>query len=807
MKKSLKLVAGLLAASMLMSAAACSRNGGSKGGHGGTKISADSPWYDAKKLEVELDVGKDKETEYVYSQLAGLNDDYLIVLTNGNYKLPKNADWSTINYKDYSISELSVIDRKTNETLQSINLNSVVNADEYIDGSAIFEDGLVKLSATAYNDTTMEMKSREICIDPATGEVVSANETEESASFDNSFKVGDYRINTASHWNDEFNYYTLYVKSPDGEMKSVDIKQNGKNLYGIYSVFQLDGNKVLVPVDSDAGTFFYELDLTTCEIKEVDSKEYSWIDTTMLYNSFTASDGTVYYAMPSGISKVDMKTKTIEEIFNYSWCGINRSLLTNLQIADIKDDKILLCGDYYGKSNISQVPDWKHTEFMVVELSKADKNPHAGKIVLELFASYGYTGDQVADAINKFNETNDKYFIEVTDRYTKDINYDYNDYNSDDEVAKAETEIYSNISNKLAMDILNGEGPDMFLDVSYFGQLNNDNYLKDLTPYIGDISSDKYFTNIIDISKVDGKLYNLPFCFSLNGIQTDGKYAGASGVGFTTEEYVEFLNKTLNGKDVITSGQAMYFTTLFNAMSEKFIKNGKADFTGPEFAALAEYVKDNVIESSIPWDEQEGGGYSGVVVYSDIAQQSEIVPAVYGSCSGYTDYFQNMDSLNGGSALLGIPSSDGRGPMAGSYYSIAISAQAYDADACGEFVKMLLSDEIQNDFAMSGNFVLNRAAFRAAGEEAVKYFNENSLSGLYSTSDDGLPENRIKFTSEHIDELEKIIDSCSLMSSEDSAINLILLEEMPAYFSGQKDLDTVLKVAQERVQKVLDERN
>ena len=806
MKKSLKLVAGLLAASMLMSAAACSRNGGSEGGHGGTKISADSPWYDAKKLEVELDVANGKETEYVYSQLAGLNDDYLIVLTNGNYKLPKNADWSTINYKDYSISELSVIDRKTNETLQSINLNSVVNADEYIDGSAIFEDGLVKLSATAYNDTTMEMKSREICIDPATGEVVSANETEESASFDNSFKVGDYRINTASHWNDEFNYYTLYVKSPDGEMKSVDIKQNGKNLYGIYSVFQLDGNKVLVPVDSDAGTFFYELDLTTCEIKEVDSKEYSWIDTTMLYSSFTASDGTVYYAMPSGISKVDMKTKTIEEIFNYSWCGINRSLLTNLQIADIKDDKILLCGDYYGKSNISQMPDWKHTEFMVIELSKADKNPHAGKIVLELFASYGYTGDQVADAINKFNETNDKYFIEVTDRYTKDINYDFNDYNSDDEVAKAETEIYSNISNKLAMDILNGEGPDMFLDVSYFGQLNNDNYLKDLTPYIGDISSDKYFTNIIDISKVDGKLYNLPFCFSLNGIQTDGKYAGASGVGFTTEEYVEFLNKTLNGKDVITSGQAMYFTTLFNAMSEKFIKNGKADFTGPEFAALAEYVKDNVIESSIPWDEQEGGGYSGVV-YSDFAQQSEIVPAVYGSCSGYTDYFQNMDSLNGGSALLGIPSSDGRGPMAGSYYSIAISAQAYDADACGEFVKMLLSDEIQNDFAMSGNFVLNRAAFRAAGEEAVKYFNENSLSGLYSTSDDGLPENRIKFTSEHIDELEKIIDSCSLMSSEDSAINLILLEEMPAYFSGQKDLDTVLKVAQERVQKVLDERN
>jgi hypothetical protein len=45
------------------------------------------------------------------------------------------------------------------------------------------------------------------------------------------------------------------------------------------------------------------------------------------------------------------------------------------------------------------------------------------------------------------------------------------------------------------------------------------------------------------------------------------------------------------------------------------------------------------------------------------------------------------------------------------------------------------------------------------------------------------------------------------MSSEDAAISLILLEEMPSYFSGQKDLDSVVKVAQDRVQKVLNERN
>ena len=804
MKKTLKLVAGLLSASMLLSVAACSNKGGS-GGHGGKKISADDPWFDAKKIEVDLGIDTSKETEYKYSQLAGISDDYLIVITSGNYKMPSNADWETIDYKDYSISSLSVIDRKTNETVKIVDLNNVINDNEYVEGSAYFDDGLVKVIVTSYNDQTWEMKSREISIDPSSGEIVNANETEESASIEKSFVVGDYRIDSASHWNEEFSYYTLYVKSPDGEKKSVDIKQPNKSLYGIYTVFQLSENKVLVPVETQNGTTFYELDLTTVTIKEVDGKEYDWIDTTMLYSSFTASDGTVYYSLPAGISKVDMKNKKIVDVFNFSWCGINRSLLTNLQLADVKDDKILLCGEYYGESNISQMPDWDHAEFMIVELNKADKNPHAGKTILELFASYGYTGDQVANAINKFNESSDKYFIEVTDRYTRDINYDYDSFNSDDEMATAETKIYSDISNKLAMDIMNGSGPDMFLDVSYFGQLNNDNYLKDLTPYLADINSDKYFTNIIDISKVDGKLYNLPFCFSINGIQTDGKNAGASGVGFTTEEYVKFLNDTLNGDDVITSGQAHYFTTLFNAMSEKFIKNGKADFSGPEFAALAEYVKDNVVENSTPWDETEEG--NGMVVSYDPTEPTPVVSAVYSTCSGYMNYFQNMDSLNGGSAILGIPSSDGRGPMVNSYYSIAISAQAYDADACGEFVKLLLSDEIQRNYAMSGNFVLNRQAFREAGEEAVKYFNENSLNSIYGYSGMDVPDNRVKYTSEHIDELEKIIDSCSLMSAEDAAISLILLEEMPSYFSGQKDLDSVVKVAQDRVQKVLNERN
>ena len=62
------------------------------------------------------------------------------------------------------------------------------------------------------------------------------------------------------------------------------------------------------------------------------------------------------------------------------------------------------------------------------------------------------------------------------------------------------------------------------------------------------------------------------------------------------------------------------------------------------------------------------------------------------------------------------------------------------------------------------------------------------------------------YSTKGIDDLEKRIFSCSGMKAEDSAISIILIEEMPTYFTGQKDLDSAITIAQDRVQKVLDER-
>ena len=255
----------------------------------------------------------------------------------------------------------------------------------------------------------------------------------------------------------------------------------------------------------------------------------------------------------------------------------------------------------------------QEAEFYVLEFTRAESNPHAGKTILELYSAGGYVENVTGDAILQFNENNNGYFIEVTDRYntngsnSDDVLGSEAERNSEDDWDKFHLSQNSQLSASLAMDILNGDGPDILLNTSTYGQLNNPNYLSDLSLYIGNVDPEKYFVNVIDSARIDGNLYQIPISFAIDGIHTDYKYAGSSGVGFTTDEYETFLKNTLNGTDVISAGQAVYFAKIFSAESDVFIKNGKADFTGPEFEELARFVKDNVPENSISWINDTAG--------------------------------------------------------------------------------------------------------------------------------------------------------------------------------------------------------
>lgn len=815
MKKTpIKMVSAALVCAMALSVAACGKKkeennngvGANEVSHSGQKISADSPWFECSKTEITPAFNPDKQVQSTYTTVSGCDENYIVLLTNGNYKTPENIDWEKYSNKDFGIALLTIVDRKTKQIVKTIDMMQELDSTDYIQSSS-YRDGKITAQYVHYDPQLDNMTTAVSVIDAATGNVIEtknadSNNNNGGSAQGKSYTIGDYKIDTYLNWTEK-EYYTLYISSSNGDTKQVDVKVEGKNVYEVSAVLPLGGDKALLPTNIDSQQAYYELDLKTGALKELDPKDFSWLDATYLYTLREGTDGALYYQSLSGIVKVDMNKKTSEMAFNYSWCGENRSKLSNLQLGDCSSDKVLLCGE---GTYVSPYQTAKAQPFVIMEFTKVP-NPNAGKTVMELYSPYGYVNEKIGEAINQFNNTNKEYFIEVSSRYTGEEYYNFSSsMNSTDEYETANLNGDAKLSNKVAMDLLNGDGPDILMDVSNFGQLNNKNYLVDLTQYIGTLDSEKYFTNIVDGAKVDGALYQLPLCFAIQGIHTDAKYAGASGIGFTTKEYEKFLKDELNGKDAISSGQTLYFSKLFSAMSDKFIVNGKADFSSQEFTDLAEFVKNNVQEKSANWNDglNPDSPYiaaAGITTFKGDVSANAGMKAFLTTCYGIGSYFYNVADSNGGTAILGIPSSDGRGPTFVPHVSVAISAQAVNKEAAAEFVKLLLSDDVMYSLAMNDEFVLSRTAFKKAAAEAVAFYSTGEGKNYF-----GQYNGKITFSMQNIDELEKIINNCSRSNTQDAAINLILIEEMPAYFLGQKDLASVVTIAQDRVQKVLDER-
>ena len=549
---------------------------------------------------------------------------------------------------------------------------------------------------------------------------------------------------------------------------------------------------------ADKVPVFFEVDVKAAKAVEVDGKDYDWIDFKNIKSVFGSEDGQAYFTTSVGISKIDMKNKKTEDFFSYNACPVNKERISSTEVAACSDNNIVLVDGPFSFS--PYFLDGSLTAgFSIYDITKASTNPNAGKTVLELYATNGYVDQTISEAIVRFNETNKEYFIEVTGRYTADGVYYYMPDDSQDDVSNEMLQDNMSLNDKLAMDIMNGIGPDILIFTDDMGRLNNSNNLADLSMYLGELDQDKYFTNVINAAKTDGKLYQLPVTFGIEGIHTDSGNAGASGLGFTTKEYEEFLYGPLNGYDLDQAGQAYYFANLFNAMSDKFIANGKVDFSGPEFAELAEFVKNNVREKAPTMDSDEmsnekrfqNDSTARLVEYASIVM-----------------YLSGVNDMKGSRAILGIPSSDGRGPMLTTILSVAVSAQAVNVEACAEFAKLLLSDEIQTKYAVSDHFTVNREVYKKNEGLILDYCNGargNQEFGIDRRTFEPV-KNRMKFTEDDMSYLEKIILNCSHFNSSDASVNIILIEEMPPYFLGQKDLNSVIKIAQDRAQKVLDER-
>ena len=800
MKRSLKVAAAGLSAVMLVPMI----TGCYKTSSDADVISEDDPWYNLEMITIDPGIDK-TEYEYVGNRFIAEMGDYYVYMMEGIKLLPADFDYNTDDYMDYVVQDIDVYD------LQG-NLVSVVSVSDYLAECDLGEYVVVndvtkvgeelRVDILSYNMTTGAQTNYRTLFDFDTltfGEPEPVEEFEyterladEDASEESSHIIGEYTIR--KFWvSGDAPSYVLEVIDADDNVTEFDFRDlfPTQPVFDIPSIVDLGNDKALICANYNGEDLFYLLDFAAMEVTNV-TDNMSWFncDSDNIYQV----DGMGAVVMDRlGLSTINYDAQTVEPSFQYSYSNVNVNDITMFTPISVSEDRAVFTGDVtppdaaYGDSTT-----------MIYIFTKADTNPNVGKTILELAVIDDYS-PALCSAVCLFNESNENYFIRYNDSYMIENEVDNTNSDNEDDGSLAIDQASANLGNRLTVDLMSGEGPDLIVNGATFGMLNDDDYLLDLSSFISEnCGADSYYTNIFDAARTEEALYQLPLSFSIQGIATSPDNVEDGQVGLTFEQYQALVEGPCNGTSPIQGGRLSLFIEALNCMQDLVIADGQVNYDCDAFRALAEYVNEYITED-LTLNDDDYYSDMGFDTSDEGARMAYINDVI-----GYYDAVASNDYV-----LLGIPSYDGRGPIIFGTDSIAVSANSASEEGCLEFLSLLLDEQVQEYYGMNGGLPVNRAAFTSVGhkfieqrqaeiEQLLRFYDEDLLR-MYGYSTDAMSDDNLA-------ELEQIILGLSGWYSNDGAINAIIREEMPAYFEGQKTLDQVIPVLEDRVQTVLNER-
>jgi len=394
---------------------------------------------------------------------------------------------------------------------------------------------------------------------------------------------------------------------------------------------------------------------------------------------------------------------------------------------------------------------------------------------------------------------------------------------------------YETYVKNLNTQILSGKGPDI---ISVAG-LPYDRYiskkiLADLSDMMaGDKSFDmsKYYTNIFDAMKTNGSLYVLPTSFTFNVMMANQEILDQEAIkiddGHWTWKDFKAASEKVTQKEAAGTGNRaalpgvssmdMLNLITFGSYSNYIDADSKkASFTDQGFIDLLNTVKafgdEKLVNSNVQTD---------TVSILDAAGRGSIV---FYPCSidDYFTYWFMKSALNDQLSLYNIPSAGDSGLRTFTTNSLyAINKNSKHTEIAWEFLKVLLSDEIQSQALQEegeegkpgasggiaiGGFPINRTAQQQKAQQVID--TSKGMKNKIRLKLEGPGEislNPAAMTQADIDYIDKFISELNTYANADPNIDNIIQDEAKAFFNGDKSAEETAKLIQGRVNTYLGE--
>lgn len=534
--------------------------------------------------------------------------------------------------------------------------------------------------------------------------------------------------------------------------------------------FSEDGQVCALVSNGEGGDFsVLSIDPQSMSLDVKKAAELKWSDDlNLLYFDFKGG----YASDNQGVYKFDFSGGIVSEIADWNRIDIPPSAYAGVQT------KLYVLNDDTMLRNTQPMESRGNDELMI--LIHRDQDPNSNKKVLTI-GGYDSRSDLLERAIYFYNTGDNDYRIELVEYW--------------DVYPWVDAAGISQANAAIITDMSSGGGDDMFVGTMFDYDLWGDSgMVMDLSGLFGPESTlayDDYLPCLTEQNKHNGKIYKIFPSFSVRG------YAGyAESIGADNRLTLNRVSDIANG---LNSSQMM-FPSMSNSnlaletilyRLDDFIIDGEFSISEEDFLKIVEYA------DTYGYDENAGPqGQSSDLNLSYVTGQLLFQNAFIGSPNDY----KNMEQLgNSEMHFYGFPSvyDSARVCMPGTV--IAVSSGTEDPDACLDFIKILLSDEVQQ-YALDSGYSIPVSVDMFEKQISLAMTGENENSSDMSSAN-GKP-----MTEESVNQYRECIESLNCIYSLNIDLWIILYDEFGSYFTEGKSISDVRETVINRVNVYLDEK-
>ena len=501
------------------------------------------------------------------------------------------------------------------------------------------------------------------------------------------------------------------------------------------------------------------------------------------------------YSIFEGNDKYDILLRSSVSISGYNIGDQAPTELFNFVNSDIETNYFDSFASMADGSFVGIYTEWGDTESVtkVCKYTKIDPADYVEKKVLSLGVTY--LNQEVRKSIVKYNKASDKYRVTVVD---------YSVYDTEENWMGGE--------EKLNSDIASGVGPDIVMsnDSSLIDNYKNKGLFVDLHKFADsdpDVDLSDIWPNLIRACETDGKLYELVPTFNIQTLV--GKAKDLNGkTSWTLAEMKAFAEALPEGSTLFEGSvsRESFLNMMISIQGNDYIDmaNATCKFDSPEFKEVLEYLKTLPAEADI--EDVEDGYYDN---YDSFWRTGKVALYTW-YMSDLRDYNYMAKGYFGEDVtFIGYPCNDGKGSFLTFWMSLAISSKCKNQEAAWDFVKYYWSDEYQKSVY---GIPASMKRFDEMAAEAMKKRSYTDENGVETFVDDtwyvGGTEIKIDpLTQAEVDMLKNFVSSVDKkMASFGEDVLNIISEEAEPYFQGQKSVDEVTQIIQSRLSIYLKEK-